>query len=415
MQRRHVGKPRHLPGNAFPLTVSAAIAGVGGALVQPYQSMYFSTLGADMMVIGSLLAFSSAITAIVQLVGGYVADCWGRRTIIVVFGFVGVASSLLFAAIPDASYLALPILLAAVSNIYGPAFRAMLVDSMHPHDVPRGMATFTFVTSLSSTICPAIGGWLLAYYGALSGLRLAFLLSAVFACLGVSYRAVKITETFPRQVDNHITPKQFVVQCFQEIQSVLTSASRETQLLLGMSILTGVATGVTAPYTALYATHVLEMTTLLYGFAMTGMGVTSVTLLPLVPRVIDRLGVKRSAITALFIIAINQFLFIHASRIPVLFIWSVLGGFNTALLTTSVSALQAEHSPREQRGRLYAVFNVLSLLTVIPAQMGGGYLYAVWAPSTPFLLSIPLFMGSLFILTKLSGASYTRTPLSHRR
>jgi len=383
--------------------VSAAIAGVGGALVQPYQSLYFSTIGADMTAIGTLLAFSSAVTAIVQLVGGYVADCWGRRNIIIVFGFVGVVSSLLFAGIPDASYLVLPILLAAVSNIYGPAFHAMLVDSMQLPEVARGMASFTFVTSLSSIICPAIGGWLVVRYGALSGLRSAFLLSAIFAYLGVSYRAFKITETLPCHVDSHVTPIQFVVRCFKEIRSVLTRVNRETKLLLSMSVLTSVAAGITAPYTALYAIHVLEMTALLYGLAVTGIGVTSVTLLPIVPRIIDRLGVKRSASTALFIIVINQLLFLQAITMLVLFTWSILGGLSTALLTTSVSALQAEHSPREQRGRIYALFNVLSLLTAIPAQMGGGYLYVGWDPSTPFLLSVPFYIGSVFLMTKFLG------------
>ena len=62
-------------------------------MANPFQSIYFCALGSDSLFIGYLLAISSAVTALMQLVGGYVANAWGRRKVIVIFSFLSAASA----------------------------------------------------------------------------------------------------------------------------------------------------------------------------------------------------------------------------------------------------------------------------------------------------------------------------------
>jgi MFS family permease len=88
----HLRKGFYLPGEAWILALSATVWNIGGSMANPYQSIFFSAVGADSLFIGYLLAMSSAVTALMQLIGGYVADAWGRRRVIIIFSFVSAGS-----------------------------------------------------------------------------------------------------------------------------------------------------------------------------------------------------------------------------------------------------------------------------------------------------------------------------------
>ena len=131
----------YFPGNAWVLALSATIWSIGGAMANPYQSVYFYAVGADPVFVGYLLALSSAITAIMQLVGGYVADAWGRRKVIAIFSFISASSAFVYIFVNQYNLLLVPIMLAAIAGIYGPAFNATLIDSMQPELRARGIAS----------------------------------------------------------------------------------------------------------------------------------------------------------------------------------------------------------------------------------------------------------------------------------
>lgn len=101
-------------------------------MINPYQSVYFSGLGANSVFIGYLLGVNSAVTALMQLVGGYVADAWGRRRVVVIFSFLSAGTAFVFIFMSEPALLMIPIVIGAISGIYGPAFNATLTDSMEP-------------------------------------------------------------------------------------------------------------------------------------------------------------------------------------------------------------------------------------------------------------------------------------------
>jgi len=69
----------YLPRNAWILTSTSSVWSIGGAMANPFQSLYFAELGASPFVIGLLVTYGTAVTILALLVGGYVADTWGRK------------------------------------------------------------------------------------------------------------------------------------------------------------------------------------------------------------------------------------------------------------------------------------------------------------------------------------------------
>ena len=398
-----IRKKFYLPGDAWILALSAAIWSIGGSMVNPYQSVFFFAVGADSLFIGYLLAMGSAVTALMQLVGGYVADAWGRRKVIIVFSFISATSAFAYIFIEQYQLLVLPVMLASIAGVYGPAFNAMLNDSMQPELRPRGIVSFTLVTSLPSMFCPYVGGMLMHRLGTLRGLRLAYFMSGLFGLIGVSYRAWKLKEwTYPRSKTGKTKVLfRFVSELIKDNVYALKHASNGAKNLLIYSVMISVGTGMTVPYTSLYVVRVLGLQPDLYGLLTNVAGLISVMLLLLATRIVEKVGLRRSAIYASLSVPLNQLIFVRAKGMNDLVTWSVVGGASAALLGPSLTALQADLSPREMRGRMMAMFSVLPLITAIPAQILGGYLYNSLGPLTPFLASTPAFILATLVLRRI--------------
>ena len=63
----------YLPSNAWTLTSTSAVWSVGAAMANPYQSVYFASLGASPFLIGLFVAYGTAVTVFALLIGGYIA------------------------------------------------------------------------------------------------------------------------------------------------------------------------------------------------------------------------------------------------------------------------------------------------------------------------------------------------------
>jgi DHA1 family tetracycline resistance protein-like MFS transporter len=396
----------YLPSNAWVLALSATVWTIGGSMVNPYQSLFFFAVGADSVFIGFLMALSSAVTALMQLIGGYVADKWGRRKIIVVFSIISAATAFVYIFINQYQLLIIPMLLAGIAGIYGPAFNAMLTDSMKPELRARGIASFTLITSLPTMFCPFIGGMLMSRFGISVGLRIGYFISGLFGLIAVSYRALTLKETHHRAKTEE--PKgmlRFMSDFAHDNASILRHASEGVKKLLAYSILVSIGTGMSVPYTSLYVVGALAIQPDLYGLITNLTGVISVILLLPAAHIVERIGLRKSVIYASLSVPVNQLIFVRANGMDDLVAWGVIGSTSNVLLGPSLTALQANLSTQETRGRIMAMFSVFSLITAIPSQILGGYLYSSLGPYTPFLASVPMFVFATLVLTRIKETS----------
>ncbi len=364
----------------------------------PFQSLYFYGLGASVVFIGYLAALSSAIIAVVELIGGYVGDTWGRKRAIILFSFVGVANGFIYMLIPDAGWLYLPVVVGSLAGIYGPLFSTALTESMEPAMRPRGIASYSVINILPSLFAPYIGGWLVADLGTVPGLRVAFFLSGAFGVLGITWRALTLEETHVPEA--RVTFFRFWRSVLRESRAALHAAGRDVYLLLCYAVLSAVGVGLTASFSILYFVQDLGVPAYEYGALV---GATSLVILFLLfpaASLAERVGLKKAVILASLSVPLNQYFFTLARDVDELVAWSVVSGTGTAFLGPPLTSLQAGIVPRMIRGRIMAVFSAVPLLASIPAQILGGYLYAV-SPVLPFLAAVPLFVAAFLVLLRI--------------
>ena len=285
----------YLPRNAWILTATSAIWSIGASMANPYQSVYFASLGAAPFQIGLLVAYGTGVTALSLLVGGYVADVWGRRRVVVIFSWVSVASAFVYFVIGSPLLILLPLTLASVASFYTPAFNSIMMDSIEPEDRIQGFAVFSAINTIPSTFAPTIGGLLIGYFGTNPGLRLCYLSSGLFGILGVGLRSIKLSETYV--VESAPGRKSFsshLRDSFVDgIWAIRQSGPIVKRLLLYVT-LAGIGTGFTSPYVSIYVVDYLGINALSYSVVVDLAGASTVILLLSVVFLIRRLASKRS-------------------------------------------------------------------------------------------------------------------------
>ncbi len=388
----------YLPGNAWILTSTSAVWSIGGAMASPYQSLFYYSIGASAILIGYFAAITSLVTAVAQLIGGYVGDVWGRKRAIILFSFVGVLNNFIYFMVPDAFWLYIPVMVGSISGIYGPLFTTSLTESMEPEMRPRGIASYSFVNTIPAVFAPYLGGLMILYFGNLEGIRYSFLIAGTFGVLAISYRGLKLKESHIASESPNFV--QFWKSLFHDTRVALARTGRDAKLLLAYSTVAAFAVGLTSSFSVLYFIQSLHFRPYVYGI-MVGLSALVILLL-LFPaaRMVERFGLKKSVVLSSLSVPLNQLFFTKAKDMDELVTWSVVGGTGNALLGPPLTSLQSDLIPRVMRGRIMAMFSALPLMLSIPAQILGGYLYSI-EPILPFVISIPVFFGAVLLLLKI--------------
>jgi MFS family permease len=152
---------------SFPLTFRVLIAGtfidrVGGALIFPFLSLYVAQrFNVGMTEVGLLFGTWSVSSLIGSMIGGALADKFGRK-VILIFGLVfSACSALLMAFVQNINAFYFIAMFAGIfSDIGGPAQQAMVADLLEPDQRAEGFGIVRVAGNLAMTIGPAIGGLL---------------------------------------------------------------------------------------------------------------------------------------------------------------------------------------------------------------------------------------------------------------
>ncbi|MDA4112155.1 MAG: MFS transporter [Thaumarchaeota archaeon] len=391
----------YLPRNAWILTSTSAVWSVGSAMANPYQTLYFSALGASSLTIGLLIGYGTAITVISTLIGGYIADTWGRKQVVIVFSWASVFASFVYFLINSTNLIIVPLTIASVSSIYNPAFNSIMMDSIEPADRIRGFSVFNAINTFPSVFAPTFGGILMNYLGVYQGIKFAYLGSAIFGVIAVSIRTRELEETHIVNRD----PSLEKYSIWYYIKNSLSSGVRAikdsapiVRRLLVYVTLAGIGTGLTSPYVSLYVVNQLKISPISYSLVVDLAGVSTVSLLLGVVVLIQRMGAKRSTLIASVAAPVSNIMFAQAKTMDELLEWGVTGAVATALQTPSLATMEAEAIPKSERGKILAMFSIFPAIVSLPSSVAAGYLYSL-SPVSPFVVSLLPFAGAAIILS----------------
>jgi len=388
-----------IKGNYAVLVGSWILIDFAMELPGTYYSLYVLKLGATETVLGMIGLFSFLALASMQFPGGYLADKFGRKWLISSMTF-GVALCYIFYAVAPSWHFILigAILMSLFNSTYQPALMAMVADSLPSERRGMGFSIIMLITSASTTPGPLVAGALRNQFGLVEGMRIGYGVVVVLFLIAAFLRLLRLEETMVNTRKPGLSEllHSYPV-AMKESFAVWKKVPRSMfYLFLSLAVITfGVAS--VNLYLVVYATEVLLVDEAIWPFILTALPITMILLSIPMGKIVDKMSRKIPILVAYVIFAASLWLFVNGDLLR-LFVSLVLFGAAQVMIGSAFSALQADLTPKEQRGKVNGFTNFVNCILMALGSLVGGILYEHVSPQVPFFLAIVLIVPS-FALT----------------
>ncbi|MCW3981220.1 MAG: MFS transporter, partial [Candidatus Bathyarchaeota archaeon] len=332
--------------------------------------------------------------AIFSIIGGHIADLYGRKRIVSLMTITLGLSQFLVAFAPNWQFLATAIIITNICWIFEPAFWAILADSINEEKRGTAFALFSCLSFLPWVIMPSVGGYFIDIYGVLVSLRIAYIFLAIVGLINGLIRLFMLNETVsPRD------KKAWKLTSFGEMISLVKDAFRgqiqtwkwmpKAALALAASyILWAFEYGLVEPYWIVYAQEIIGITSAQWGIIVGFGSIISISSkILLVGKLLDKSSRRKILLATTALDVFTYLIFISCGiYIQVLALWAA-ASLLWSFYEPTYSSLEADLIPEERRGRVFAAFGAAWSAFSIPATLLGGFIYEKVNPQLSFIIA----------------------------
>jgi len=393
--------------NYLVLTLTSTLWGIPTSICNTYFSLYVFGLGGTETIIGLITAVGSATFVVSAIIGGHIADLYGRKKLVSLMTVILGLSQFLVAIAPNWQFLAVAMIITNMCWVFEPALWAMLADSINEQKRGTAFAFSSCLMFLPWAIMPFIGGYLIDIHGILAVMRWAYIGLAIVGVIAGIIRLSMLTETISPQ--NRKDGEQY---SFKELGKLVKDAFKghvQTWLWMPHSALALTASyilwafeyGLVEPYWIVYAEEIIRVTSTQWGIiTAVGSAISIVSKILIVGKLLDKFGRRKILLATTASDVFTYLLFIRCGMfVQVLALWFV-SSFIWSFYDPTYSSLEADLIPEERRGRVFAAFGVAWSAFSIPASLIGGFVYERVNPELSFVMaSVGVML--CFILTAL--------------
>ena len=386
-------------GNYAVLITSWIIVDFAMELPATYYGLYVLGLGATETILGVIGLSQFLALASLQFPGGYLADKYGRKWLISTMTFGVALSFILYAVAPSWPFILIGAVLMSIFNsTYQPALSAMVSDSLPPERRGMGFSIVMLISMASTTPSPAIAGLLRAYFGLIDGMRIAYGIVVALFLTAAFLRLFFLKETVVSTSKPHLNE---IIHSYPTALKESFGVWRKVPksmlyLFLSFSIAIFGFSSMNL-FTVIYATRVLLIDEIIWGFIIAIVPITTIILAIPVGKLVDKIKRKIPILISLLIFGLAMWIFVNGDLAKVM-ISLILLGAGQVMLNASFGALQTDLTPKEQRGKVNGFINFANCIIMAMGSLLGGYLYEHVSPQAPFMVAIAAIFPS-FLLT----------------
>ncbi len=358
--------------------------------------IYLGELGAGIPEIGFCYALINLAWFGLQFPGGLLSDRIGRKSLVVLstFTFILCYSVLILASTWVVATLAI-VIFWIFSGLQSPSFSSMIAESVMERKRPKAFATYSFLMNLGWAVGPLIGALLIPLYG----FQILLYFGVIISIVCFAARLLLLHE--PLRKTNE-SGKFFISQLNKNI----------AYFIVGCSMF-GFASGLISPVTVPYAEKALKLSLveieLMFSIAQFASSFASILGGIFVGRVGGKRGLATSVLCSCLGIAIWAFSPSFAVAAMLMTFFSI---FFYAFYDVAYGTLISSLTTPKNRATIFGVTNVMIGLFTAAGSTTGSYLWEIYTPIVPFLLTAVLAFPSTAILLKVRNDSvFSLTPL----
>ncbi len=329
----------------------------------PFFPLYVLALGGNYFQIGLIATVGSIFKIIASFLGGYLSDTIGRKKIIYTMGFLISLDTILYLLSPSWEYL---ILASALNSMFvglrAPSMTAIIADSTKAETRTKGFMVDQVLRITAGSISPIIVGIFFEKYGVLTAQRLAYLCAFITSFIATTIRYLYLEETL-LESSKKLELKSVIRETYNGFKTTIYVLPKQVWIIIVSSIIFTTGASLGASFFVTYAIEdVIGLTASNWGLIYGIMSIISVISMVMVAPLSDRYGRLKFIIPAMFLIPICLVSFIYSRTFTqVLLVMSTLAIFGS-MMASPFKALLFDYSPREHRGRIYTLSNIISSL-----------------------------------------------------
>jgi MFS family permease len=384
-----------LPRNVLAISLVSLFNDASSEIIYPFLPLFLTlTLGASPFAVGLIEGGAESVSGLLKLFSGYFSDRRGRRKGLVVFGYglAGVTRPLLAFASTWPQVLVIRLTDRVGKGVRSAPRDALIADSARPAE--RGLA-FGFHRAMDhagAVVGPLLGYLILRLIASDDGAptaadyRTLFLLAAIPALVAVLVAAVFVREAKRgTRIDAPAPPRLSLrgfdgnFKRFLVILALFTLSNSSDAFLLLRAQQAGVSAAAVPLLWA--ALHVCKVGSSLLGGDLS-----------------DRLGRKTLIVSGWLLYAAVYTGFAFVSSAGEAWILFLVYGIYFGLVEGTEKALVADLVRPEQRGTAYGLYNLAFSVSVLPASLLMGGLWAWRGPAVAFAASALVGAASALLL-----------------
>jgi len=373
-------KNSYFRGNMLVLAVSGLFTNLGVGIISLFMPEYFRQLGGNTLILGVI----TSIQVLTLLLGGFIADHYGRRKILVLTAFYGALFPLFYAVVQDWRLFAVISALSAFGSVSAPAYHAIVVDSIPPEKRATGISVLQVVSSVPLIVVPLFWGWMIDNFGWLEGFKWGSIYSIATALASAFILFFFLKETLETRATATLSSKgRNPWTSFSEVKVSLSSSLKALMIAYCLIVF---ANAVVGQYYIIYATEEIALKAFEWSLILSLQFLSAIVLKIPGAFVADKFGKKKVLVISALACAPFTVLFtLSHSFVQVLIIMLLLvvAGIYYAPVN---EALQADLTPRSMRGRISMIWSMGSIFSTIVGMIVGGLLFQAVNPKAPFYL-----------------------------
>ena len=385
-------------GNYRVLIISWVMMDLAMEMPIPNYQYYVQALGGTGLALG-IIGFSSFIAmAAVAFPGGYLADKYGRRSIICTMTFGLAFSYIFFALAPTWHFILLGTIVQSLCLIYQPALFAMVQDSLPLEKTGVGSSLIQMIHGTFNTPGPVIGGLLLLQFGLVGSMRIVYLivmtlyLAAAIWRLRLKETTIKTGDRFRLKYFFSSYP-QAARQCCVDVWKTVP---KSIPWLLAIQVMVMFSNALVNVINALYARDILGIPESLWWLTFIPLLLSMMLASFPIGKMVDRFGGRIPMMLGPPVLATAILLFVFGNLYTVMISMALLG-LVFLLIMSSAMSLSTHLVEPQNRGKVRGFLNFIGFIFTGIGMFLGNFLYNL-IPQAPFYFTIGLTIPMLLIV-----------------
>ena len=356
------------------LTLSTFIDMLGSFLLYPFYALYITKhFGVGMTQVGLLFTFLSVGNILGGLIGGALADRYGRR-VMVLIGLVVSGIGSIFLGLVNNLYIfyILSTFLGLFGNIGHPARQAMVADLLPPEKQAEGFGILRVAFNISASIGPILGGFL-----ATRSFMLLFIADAISSLITAIIVFVVIPETKPQKADDG--SEESVMKTIKGYKEVLKDGVFVLFLLVSaVTVLVYMQMNSTL---SVFLWNVHGFSAQSFGFLLSMNAIIVVIFQLWITRKISKYNSMKMMAFGTFFYMIGFAMYGFISFPYLFFIAMIIITVGEMIVTPVSQAAAASFAPEDKRGRYMAVFGFQWAIPNLFGVLGAGLIMENLGPN----------------------------------